>query len=107
MCGMRVATPEHTWDVHSSEGCRGGRCSCGAAYVLDETGSRGGQALLDVLTLLCDGGLDRAMSLDSGVDYETKPLPYVRSAASEASGWRVTPSRQPKIWFARLKSDDA
>ena len=106
-CGSKIDRPRQTLEVFSSDGARGGRCTCGAAFVLDETGRSGGQCVLDVLALLCDGDLDRALALDSGTDYRMKTLPYVRFATSVARNWRVTPSRQPKIWFAAFPEDQA
>ena len=43
---------------------------------------------------------DFVLALDSGTDYRMTTLPYVRFAGSMSRDWRVTPSRQPKIWFA-------
>jgi len=102
-CGNVVDPPRTRADGFSPDGCLGGHCACGAVYVVDETGRSGGQAVLDVLALLCDGDLDAALALESGVDYDMKPLPYVRHARMLARNWRVSPNSQKKIWFGSLR----
>jgi hypothetical protein len=81
--------------VFSSDS-RGGRCPCGAVYVVDETGRLGGAALLDALALACDGDLDRAEKLDSNQDYEvkTKPLGPERFQSHSPAA--------PKVWAVKL-----
>ncbi len=46
-CWEWIPKPEQMIAVFSGDGCLGGRCSCGAGFVIDETGHSGGQALLD------------------------------------------------------------
>ena len=43
-CWEWIPTPTQEKDVFSPEGCLGGRCTCGAVFVIDETGRLGGQA---------------------------------------------------------------
>lgn len=80
----------------------GGRCSCGALFVADDGGSRGGQALVDGLTLFCEGDLERAMALVEGRDYELREIVYDPRTYSVVS---PMPGRgrnvQPKIFFLR------
>lgn len=80
----------------------GGRCACGAVFLVDETGKHGGQVLLDGLTLLCDGDVDRAMALDSKADYELRRLGYrPRTHSLEpALPMRVSFGR-PRLYFLR------
>lgn len=103
-CGAVIDRPGHRSDGYGADGCLGGRCSCGAVYVIDETGRSGGQAVLDVLALLCDGDLDAALALESGTDYDMTPFPYVRHAGLAGRRWRVSPSSEPKIWFGVRKT---
>lgn len=93
-CYRKLRKPKLYDDVFSAEGCKGGVCSCGASFVLDETGKQGGTTLLDALMLIT-GDMDAAMKLQSGVDYEAK---------TEIYKGRRTVQRdvQPKMWFARL-----
>jgi hypothetical protein len=93
-CWEWIPTPRNVMDVFSADGCLGGRCSCGAAFVVDETGRSGGQALLDAQALVCDGDLDAALALESRVDVEIVERGARRFGAS---------SLKPKVWFAKLK----
>jgi hypothetical protein len=95
-CWEWLPAAERLAKVFSSDS-RGGRCSCGAFFVVDETGRSGGQALLDALALACGGDLDRAVTLDSGKDYEvkTKPLGPERFANHSPAA--------PKVWAVKLK----
>jgi len=68
---------------------------------VDETGKSGGQALLDATALACDGGLDRALELSSGVDYELKTRPLVDP--SQRAGRGGNSYMEPKVWFLMLK----
>jgi hypothetical protein len=54
----------------------GGRCSCGAGYCFDASGKNMGEAFLDALVYVCNEDWDKAMSLESGVDYEEIYLNY-------------------------------
>jgi hypothetical protein len=95
------------FDVFSADGCLGGRCSCGAAFVIDVTGRSGGQALLDAQALACDGDLDRAMRMSSGVDYDVQTRPY-QGPTNTVGGPRFGGGHlQPKAWFVKLKSPTA
>jgi hypothetical protein len=95
-CWEWLPPAELLTEVFSSDS-RGGRCPCGAVFVVDETGRQGGAALLDALALACDGDLDRAQKLDSNKDYEvkTKPLGPERFQSHSPAA--------PKIWAVKLK----
>lgn len=82
---------------------QGGRCSCGAIFLLDASGREGGQLLLEGLARICDGDLDRAMALSGGVDYQVRSLGY------SPRGHNAEPIRRggfgrPKLWFFLLGS---
>jgi hypothetical protein len=87
------------------QGVAGGRCRCGALYLLDATGKEGGQVLVDGLALLYGGDLSLAMSLAAGTDYEVKDLGY------NPRGHNLEPLRRgrafgiPKLWFFRRLRD--
>jgi len=78
-----------------------GRCTCGAIFILDETGKQGGQCLLQALSQICGGDLDRGMALESGVDYELEDVSYNPRTHSLAKQTRRRYG-QPKLWFIRL-----
>jgi hypothetical protein len=90
--------------VFSGEGCSGGRCSCGAWFVLDVTGHGGGEALMDVRALACDGDLDRAISLCDGIDVEVKTQPLLSLAVQARPRLRKGADQSPKVWALRLKA---
>jgi hypothetical protein len=93
--------------VFSGDGCLGGRCHCGAAFVVDETGHSGGQALLDAQAVACDGDLDAALALASGEDYVVETRPYQGPTAAAGLGRRQGHAHlQPKVWFVKLKAKD-
>ncbi len=96
-CREVVPKPRKQDGVFSVEGCKGGRCEhCGAVFILDETGKNGGSALMDGLVLLCDGDMDRALSLQAKVDY--------RVAATADPSLRSNPHHiSSKIWFIELR----
>lgn len=89
--------------VFSGSGRLGGRCECSAVYVIDETGKDGGLALLDAQALACDGDLDRAMTLDSGVDFKLKIREVVARTRTGPGRARVSGYLSPKVWFLKLK----
>ena len=80
----------------------GGRCECGGIYLLDATGREGGQVLLDGLALLCEGDVQAAMRLESGVDYELRSRLYnARGHALEPTPARRSSYGACKLWFFR------
>jgi hypothetical protein len=101
-CWEWIPEPKTFFDGFSADGCLGGKCSCGAAFVIDETGHSGGQALLDAQALACDGDLDRALSLSSGEDYEVQTRPYQGPTNSIAGRGYGRGYMQPKAWFLKL-----
>jgi hypothetical protein len=91
--------------VFTPDGCLAGRCSCGAAYAVDETGRLGGQALLDAQAVLCDGDLSLAMALESGrhVDVRSKPFP-VQTIRDGARRFGRT-GASARSWFVRRRAE--
>jgi len=53
----------------------GGICRCGAIYALDRGGHNLGEVFMDALIFLCQGDIDKAMSLNLE-DYETVDFDY-------------------------------
>ncbi|MBI5639957.1 MAG: hypothetical protein HZA17_05980 [Nitrospirae bacterium] len=83
----------------------GGKCECGAVYVYDRSGHNMGDAYVDLLTLSCDGDLDKAWGLSPGEDYEVRELTYDsrRNKFGRESKPRGKP--MPVFLFLRLKKD--
>lgn len=104
-CWEWVPQPQRV-SAYSPDGALGGRCECGAFYVVDETGKLGGQALLDITTMACDGDTERALKLESDVHYELRAKPLVERDPRQASGGpalRASLAARPKVWFLKLK----
>jgi hypothetical protein len=96
-CFEWIPKPRLTHHVYSPEGAKGGRCECGAAFVIDETGKSGGVALLDAQTLLCDGNTQEAATLETGVHVEVETRDY----RAPGAGMRGHSYLKPKVWFVR------
>jgi hypothetical protein len=54
----------------------GGRCECGAVYVVDLSGHNLGQAYVDAVNFVCEGKFDNPWDLIPGEDYEEVLLYY-------------------------------
>ena len=103
-CKEKVPPPRRVTEVFTPDGCLAGRCACGAVYAVDETGRLGGQALLDAQTVLCDGNLEQAMSLESGkhVDVRSRRCP-VLTIRGGGSRFKQT-SASARAWFVRRRT---
>jgi hypothetical protein len=101
-CWEPLPTPEVQHDVFSGEGCLGGRCACGASFVIDETGREGGRTQLDLLALLSGGDLDRALALDVAREVELKRRDLAGGTGRHGRRMPAQGQLPPKIWFARL-----
>ncbi len=130
-CSKRLPRAETMVDLASAEGCQGGRCTCGAVFVVDDVGRFGGQALLDALTLACQGDIERALKIDAKKGFEVKTGSLAEAArerrrrnlglepkrrfeskrrnpgqSAARQGRRRSPKHgylEPKIWAVRLK----
>jgi hypothetical protein len=79
----------------------GGRCACGAVFLLDASGREGGQLVIEGLARLCDGDLDRALALRGGLDYRIESLGY-NPRGHNAEAVRRGGFGRPKLWFFLL-----
>ena len=100
-CEAEVARPAAMDSEQGPDSPRGARCACGALYLMDATGKQGGQVLLAGLAMLCDGDVDRAMSLRTGIDYELTPMSYNPRTHSLDRAERGRRFGVPKLWFFR------
>ena len=100
-CEERLPAPASLTGVFSLD-ATGGRCPCGAFFVVEETGRLGGQALLDAQALACDGDLDRALAPDLR-DLETKSGPLAPQGRSFGSPARRGSPTEPRVWAVRLR----
>ncbi len=74
-CGKILERP-HTIEQTKLSGFTGGSCLCGAIFIFDESGSHGGEAIVEVMTAGCGGDWDKAWSLEPEVDYNQISLSY-------------------------------
>jgi hypothetical protein len=101
-CWEWLPTPQIQLKSFSGSECMGGRCECGAFFVVDETGKSGGTALLDVQAVASDGDLERAMTLREGVDFELKTKGYHGESGSASGNARGHSHMDPILWAIRL-----
>lgn len=101
-CWEWLPPPKVQLKSFSGSECKGGKCACGAFYVVDETGKAGGTALLDAQALACDGDLDKAMALREGVDFELKTKGYHGESRTLSGNARGHSHMDPKLWSLRL-----
>jgi hypothetical protein len=88
--------------AYSPGGCLGGRCDCGAYFVIDEVGRNGGLALLNAQVLACGGDVQRALGLSNNDDFEVQTRDYQQPGGVGFRGTAHASSRA-KIWFLKLK----
>jgi hypothetical protein len=102
-CEENVPAPSRVMTVFTPDGCLAGRCSCGAAYAVDETGRLGGQALLDAQAVLCDGDLNLAMTLESGKQVDAQSQPCSSKAILDGASRFNRSSPSARAWFVRRR----
>lgn len=98
-CWQWIEPPERV-SAHGLDDTWGGRCECGAYYVVDVTGKLGGQAVLDLTTMACDGDGARALRLESGVHYEIETKPMHERDPRQARS-RGPVGGGPTVWFLK------
>ena len=103
-CWEWLPRPKKVMDVFSGAGAVGGHCECGAAFIVDDVGKFGGQALMDAQALACGGDLDRASEIVEGIDFELKTKVYEKSPDNFDRPMMSHPYLQPKIWAIKLIS---
>jgi len=73
-CGKILERP-HAIGITALTGFKGGACTCGTIYLFDENGFHGGDAIVEILTLLY-GDWETAWQHTPDEDYEQRDLPY-------------------------------
>ena len=97
--------PENLDEVYTASGCIGGRCECGAWFVVDETGRLGGAALMDLQALAAEGDLDRALEWRDGTNCEIKDKSLTAATPSFAGRTQEHDRSGPRVWA--LKQTDS
>ena len=80
----------------------GGRCACGACFVIDATGRNGGQALLEALEDACDGDRARSQYLVPGRDYGELIENYDPQLHRYITGFRGYRRGMARLYLVRL-----
>jgi hypothetical protein len=81
----------------------GGKCGCGAHFVIDPTGRLGGQAFLEVMEDLCDGDRDRSLTLVRDRDFEEFIENYDAQAHQYIKGFRGYARGMARLYLVRWK----
>lgn len=101
-CSEFLPEPARIKQAFSSDSL-GGRCGCGILFILDLSGRSGGQALMDLQTLACDGDIDRALTLRENEHFELKSGSIASMSGSRQSVIRGHGYMKPWIWAMKLK----
>ena len=104
-CKQKVAAPRRVMTAFTTGGCLAERCSCGAVYAVDETGRLGGQALMDAQAVLCDGDLQQAMTLETGVHVEVRSRRIGTQAIQDGSSRFNRTSASARAYFVRRRGE--
>lgn len=104
-CQARLPDARQFDDVYSGGGALGGRCSCGAVFIVDDTGRLGGMALLDAQALLCEGDLNRALALQADRDFELRNRPVRPVGANPFERPRGPAYGEPQLWVLRATQE--
>jgi hypothetical protein len=103
-CFQWLPAPKSLHEMHVLDS-PGGRCACGAYFVVDVTGRSGGQALLDLQTLACGGDLDLALKLREDEDFELKSKPVRDQPNSRGRVVQGHSYMQPRVWALKLERE--
>jgi len=102
-CGAILEAP-HPIGQTRITGFLGGACACGAVFLFDESGSHGGEAIVEVMILGC-GDWDTAWSLEPDVDYRQITLSYDPLAHRTSSPGDAYEPEGKLYFFKRLDRD--
>jgi len=72
-CSRPIGVPEEI-TTRFGNTFSGGRCTCGAVFVVDSSGHNLGEAYVDALAYACNNDYEKAWSLQPDVDYEIREL---------------------------------
>ncbi len=85
----------------------GGVCNCGAVYAFDPTGRNLGETFMDALSYACGGDYEKAVGLESGVDYEESLVQYnyrTHSVSPKRTERLLLRSAIGMLYFIKLKN---
>lgn len=102
-CGADLARPGD-FRVSSFETAQGGRCACGAVYLMDPTGKNVGQIMMQALGIAADQLGKGVGDLATGEDYEDAVLSYdwrTHRSSGPVTGYRDGYGRLYVIRVAR------
>jgi len=100
-CGAALPRPKRRpWNTASV--LPGGRCACGATFVVDPTGRNGGQALLEALEDACGGDRERSLFLQPGRDYQELIENYDQQLHRFIKGFRGYRRGMARLYLVKL-----
>jgi hypothetical protein len=82
----------------------GGRCLCGACFVVDPTGRNGGNALLEALADACSGDRARSDFLVPGQDYQELIENYDTQLHRYVKGFRGYRRGMARLYLVKLNA---
>lgn len=102
-CGAALRRPKsRPWNPASL--LPGGRCECGAFFVVDPTGRNGGNALLEALADACGGDRARSDFLVPGRDYDELIENYDAQLHRYIKGFRGYRRGMARLYLVKLTS---
>ena len=99
-CGAGLPRPKRRTQTPSL--LPGGRCACGARFVVDPTGRNGGDALLEALADACGGDRARGSFLQPGRDYEELIENYDAQLHRWIKGFRGYRRGMARLYLVKL-----
>lgn len=105
-CGAALPRPKRRPGSPSSL-LPGGRCACGACFVVDPTGRNGGQALVEALEDACGGDRQRASFLVPGQDYRELIENYDTHLHRYIKGFRGYRRGMARLYLVKLTAPPA
>jgi hypothetical protein len=99
-CGAALPRPKPRPNTPSL--LPGGRCACGAVFVVDPTGRNGGNALLEALADACGGDRDRSNFLQPGRDYQELIENYDMQLHRWIKGFRGYRRGMARLYLVKL-----
>ena len=102
-CGAGLPRPKRR-PANTTSVLPGGRCACGACFVVDPTGRNGGDALLEALADACGGDRARSNLLQPGRDYEELIENYDPQLHRWIKGFRGYRRGMARLYLVKLTS---
>ena len=100
-CGAALPRPRKRL-LNTTSVLPGGRCACGACFVVDPTGRNGGHALLEALEDACGGDRERSLFLQPERDYRELIENYDTHLHRYVKGFRGYRRGMARLYLVKL-----